>query len=204
MMNIVNSYQEGATNASADQENNEKVEQGAMKKTVYITYLRAGGSACFLVFLFFVFIVGQVLNSGSDVWAAYRTNADFMRSQTENGRISKEEYSRWANDTMLSYFGYEENGFLPQRNFIYIHSIFIGLIVFMKYFQSTLFMCNCWRAGHYLHNLMFENIIRTNMLFFNTNPSGKYFLRYFRKIRFQQRNENIYNLYFRENLEPIF
>lgn len=58
-------------NQEEPKETQELVAKGNIKNSLYWKYFRANGSLSLLVFIFFLYIITQLIMSGSDYWLAF-------------------------------------------------------------------------------------------------------------------------------------
>ncbi|GLV41553.1 uncharacterized protein CBL_06782 [Carabus blaptoides fortunei] len=79
---LISLQSNASTNADEDEEpaeTQELMEKGSMSGSVYLQYLRAGGSVSFLLFLLLSLLVAQLASSGADYWVTYWTNQEETR-----------------------------------------------------------------------------------------------------------------------------
>ena len=55
-----------------------------------------------------------------------------------------------------------------------VYAVMILVTVIIHFVRGVAFYFVCINASRTLHNGMFSNILRTPVLFFDTNPSGKF------------------------------
>lgn len=66
-----------------------------------------------------------------------------------------------------------ESDLLPTLTYIYIYSAIVFSIFIVGLTRSFVYYNCCMRSSERLHNSAFSALIRTDMHFFDTNPSGR-------------------------------
>lgn len=159
-----------------DTEEEEVIETGQHWAKVYWSYLRAGGTICFLIFFWIIVIVSQTATSGADYWVGYWTNMETIRSDinTSHTKVVDEQYEVLLNNSLISkVVHFEGDGLIPTLDAIYIYTFVIVACILLCLLRNYLFTSICMSASRSIHNSMFANLLQTTMYFFNTNPSGK-------------------------------
>ncbi|XP_051154764.1 probable multidrug resistance-associated protein lethal(2)03659 isoform X2 [Leptopilina boulardi] len=136
---------------------------GRISGKVYFSYFKAVGSWCFVIMMFVISILNQVVASGGDYFVAVWVNVEekLNKSIILNGR----------NDDGFDRYWYIE-----------IYGILILLTIIMVFVQVFVFYEMCMRASQRLHASMFSRIIRATMAFFHNNPSGRILNRFSKDI----------------------
>ncbi|XP_060850029.1 probable multidrug resistance-associated protein lethal(2)03659 isoform X2 [Rhopalosiphum padi] len=140
---------------------------GSVSKSVYSSYLFAGGSDCKILFFFIICIFTQVLASGGDFWMTYWVNLEehvFYRIKTVTAYDTKTTDD--PSTTLLWWSISRKTCFVV---FIILTLFMIAAIII----RSITFVSVCMKSSTILHNKMFSAITRATMYFFNTNSSGR-------------------------------
>ncbi|KAB0798124.1 hypothetical protein PPYR_09117 [Photinus pyralis] len=165
------------------QETQELVEKGAISSSLYLEYVRAGGPIVLLLFCLFMLIISQVANNSTDIWLSKWTNAKEKHSllavpvETLVSTIPPNlvlkirdnntmEQSHSTTTTMV------ENVY-SDSTYMYVYSVLILSSMLLTTLRSMLFFKICINASKNLHNIMFSNVLKAKMRFFDTNPSGR-------------------------------
>ncbi|XP_031356890.1 probable multidrug resistance-associated protein lethal(2)03659 isoform X2 [Photinus pyralis] len=134
----------------------EQTTSGAVASSVYKTYFSAGShwsTSCFVIALF---VIAQVLASGSDYFIAYWVNLN----QVQTSSVS-----------------------MPINIFIYIYTtIIFGVIVFVIAAMVTLHSL-CMESSTGLHNAMFTSVLGSPLKFFHLNHSGRILNRFSKDLQ---------------------
>lgn len=150
---------------------------GAVGIKIYLKYFRAGGSIFTLFILLLINIAAQMLYSGSDYWLKIWTNGEELK-----GKQMQEALSR-----NLSFEDYTSK-YLPPGAYLdptvnaYIYTGLVAGSFVLSLVRTMLFFWICMRASVTLHNQMFSSIIRSPMVFFDTNPVGRILNRFARDM----------------------
>ncbi|XP_043470090.1 probable multidrug resistance-associated protein lethal(2)03659 [Leptopilina heterotoma] len=135
---------------------------GRIAGKVYFSYFKAVNSWCFVIMMFVVSILNQVVASGGDFFVAIWVNVEEKLNRTVILGDRSDEFDRYW--------------------YIEIYGILILLTIIMVYVQVFVFYEMCMRASQRLHASMFSRIIRGTMHFFHTNPSGRILNRFSKDI----------------------
>lgn len=76
----------------------------------------------------------------------------------------------------------DQKDILPQDHYMYIYSVIVASIFIIALIRSYTFYTICMRCSQRLHDLVFGALIRANMRFFDTNPSGRILNRFSKDI----------------------
>ncbi|KAF5273604.1 hypothetical protein FQR65_LT04603 [Abscondita terminalis] len=120
-----------------------------------IDYASACGSKVMIVVVVFLFILVQLLFTGSLYFITYWVNYE----RTLNGNIT--------------YNVIEENNVTPRSYFIIVYTVFIVVLFLMTLLRNTVLFNFCMRTSTHLHDSMFQNIVYATMRFFNNNSAGR-------------------------------
>lgn len=151
--------------------------RGKISSKVYKEYLHHGGNYFILFVLLLFFIISQVATTGNDYWVSYWTNLEDLRQHedTANADQINKKYMNMRNDSFLaSIFTLNSDGLLSKIDAIYVYTFCIIVCTVTIMFRSFLFMKVCMNSSNNLHNIMFSNLLRARMSFFNKNSSGKH------------------------------
>lgn len=135
---------------------NEAMETGTVKLSVYSQYLRAMGWG-YTVMVFLVYFIQNVAFIGQNLWLSDWTNdaVDYYNMT----------YPNWKRDTRVGVFG--------------VLGVAQGVFVFI----GTLLLANASvDASRILHSRLLHNILRVPMIFFDTTPIGRVVNRFAKDI----------------------
>uniref|UniRef100_A0A8C2XRX4 Uncharacterized protein n=1 Tax=Cyclopterus lumpus TaxID=8103 RepID=A0A8C2XRX4_CYCLU len=135
---------------------NETMETGKVKFSVYLQYLRAMGWG-YTVMVFLVYFTQNVAFIGQNLWLSDWTNdaVDYYNMT----------YPNWKRDTRVGVFG--------------VLGVAQGVFVFI----GTLLLANASvDASRILHSRLLNNILRVPMIFFDTTPIGRVVNRFAKDI----------------------
>jgi len=138
-------------------ETHEITMKGRMSRKVFFAYFKASKKPFIIALMMLIFIVNQIVASGSDYFVAFWVNI---------------ESSSW-HETSNSTTEFLWNGPLSRDYMIYIYSTMIAIIVLLWQFQTIIYFSVCMWSSINLHSAMFRSILRTTMYFYNTNPTGR-------------------------------
>ncbi|XP_065897571.1 ATP-binding cassette sub-family C member 4-like [Dysidea avara] len=130
---------------------------GTISNKTYFTYLRAGGNTLLVFILIAVYFVSQ----GSIV----ATNWWLSKWASESGSCSPQLENVTYNNA--------RNFDLTTHQWIGIFGAILGGAIFIALFKSIFAYVICLNASRNLHNKMFKSVLRTAILFFDTNPVGR-------------------------------
>ncbi|KAB0792826.1 hypothetical protein PPYR_14785 [Photinus pyralis] len=129
---------------------------GAVASSVYKTYFSAGSHWSISCFVIALFVIVQVLASGSDYFIAYWVNLNQVQASSAN---------------------------MPINIFIYIYTtIIFGVIVFVIAAMVTLHSL-CMESSTGLHNAMFTSVLGSPLKFFHLNHSGRILNRFSKDLQ---------------------
>ncbi|XP_048361642.1 ATP-binding cassette sub-family C member 2 [Sphaerodactylus townsendi] len=136
---------------------NEAVETGKVKFTVYLQYLRAVGSG-FSIGVFIAYLGQYVASAGSSLWLSDWTNDALQISENET-------YSATQRDMRVGVYG----------------ALGVGQAIFLVV-GSFVASRGAIRASRILHKQLLSNILRAPMSFFDTTPTGRIVNRFAKDI----------------------
>ncbi|KAI8123562.1 putative multidrug resistance-associated protein lethal(2)03659 [Lucilia cuprina] len=142
---------------------------GSVKLDTYLTYFKALNNTCFFItvtalFICTRFMLNNLKINNATISAANTNATDFIvNNSTERSAYDSHTDERY-------------------------HLVLMYLIILMAtivvYILRTFgFYRMCLQISLHLHDLLFRAIIRTSMLFFNTNPSGRILNRFSKDVR---------------------
>lgn len=143
--------------------NVEASSKGKLKQSVYIEYFRSGANLCVAFVIGVLFLLAQIAASVIDWWMAYWTTQEELRvfyDGKNNSALGDEDHFRLEQ-------------ILSTNTYLYIYTSIVTTLFVVTIIRSFAFYRYCMRCSSNLHNSMFNSIIRTNMHFFHTNPSGR-------------------------------
>eukprot|EP00102_Acyrthosiphon_pisum_P020913 XP_016658123.1 PREDICTED: multidrug resistance-associated protein 4 isoform X2 [Acyrthosiphon pisum] len=145
-----------------------KISSIQSSKNIFRSYILAGGSTPNILFCIFMYIFTQVLTTSGDFWLSIWVNHEVYEyhkllntSYSNNTSVSRDSNSA---SLLLSNF---------QRHYVMIYVILMVSLIVTAIIRSAVFVNITTKASIYLHNQMFNSIIRTAMFFFNTNSTGQ-------------------------------
>jgi ATP-binding cassette subfamily C (CFTR/MRP) protein 4 len=139
---------------------------GTISFMTYIQYFVAGGGYIFTVFLFILYVINEGILVSTDWWIADWADCDVLSLNfTDNN-------STHATCNLTT----------QQRTGIYF--TFVAFVWFISLFRNFLFFFLALRSARVLHNRMFSSILRSPVLFFDTNPIGRVLNRFSKDIGF--------------------
>lgn len=131
--------------------------KGHMSRKVFFAYFKASKKPFMIALMMLIFIVNQIIASGSDFFVAFWVNI---------------ESSSWheTNNSMSEFLW---NGPLSRDYMIYMYSTMIAIIILLWQFQTIIYFSVCMWSSVNLHSAMFRSILRATMYFYNMNPAGR-------------------------------
>ncbi|KPI96267.1 putative multidrug resistance-associated protein lethal(2)03659 [Papilio xuthus] len=152
--------------------------KGTVDSSVYMAYVKSGGSAFSMVCLFSLFVCAQLFYSSTDVWMKEWVNLEesnniYYRNKTQENLTSPDL------DTMQNPFNYLQ---LSREQCIYIYAALIGVCIVFTWNKLVVFYNTCIKASINLHDSMFRGVSNAPMWFFHHNPSGRILNRFSKDI----------------------
>ncbi|XP_014611630.1 PREDICTED: multidrug resistance-associated protein 4 [Polistes canadensis] len=168
---------EASSACTDDEEENENVEtlnnglegtsRGVIKGSIFIRYFQDGANLFLALTVLFLIILTQCVASLNDYFIPILVTA--------------EETLHYRNEKL----NFTEENAEPRRindTYIYIYTgIVLGIFV-IGITRSLIFYKMCMLCSQRLYDMTFSALIRTNMRFFDTNPSGRILNRFSKDI----------------------
>ncbi|XP_048004217.1 probable multidrug resistance-associated protein lethal(2)03659 isoform X1 [Leguminivora glycinivorella] len=143
--------------------------KGSVDNSVYISYIKSGGSKWSMTLMFTCFLLAQVFYSSTDIWLKEWVNMEEANSAAT--AAAKNQTSPSAAPAFTEVSG---NVFHLTRNqCVYVYASLIGICIFFTWNKLVLFYNTCIRASITLHDTMFRGVTNAPMWFFHHNPSGR-------------------------------
>ncbi|XP_026805619.1 probable multidrug resistance-associated protein lethal(2)03659 isoform X1 [Rhopalosiphum maidis] len=139
---------------------------GNVSRSIYLSYISAGGNAFTIAFLLFICIFTQILGTGGDYWISYWVNLEdnvFRNTESKSMNISNFITGALFDTPMV----------ISREFCVIIYSIINIALLVVIVIRCAMFVSVLMSASMNLHNNMFNAIIRATIYFFNTNPSGR-------------------------------
>ncbi|XP_022172982.1 multidrug resistance-associated protein 4-like isoform X2 [Myzus persicae] len=159
-------------------------------KSIFTSYVMAGGRIHNILLGIFFCIFTQVLTTSGDFWLSIWVNQEEFKYHkllnisccSNNTSATRDKYS---SSLLISKF---------QRYFLMIYVLLTIFLIVSVIIRSAIFVKMTTNASINLHNQMFYSIIRTPMFFFNTNTSGQILNRFSKDM--SAVDKNLPNIYF--------
>ncbi|XP_057334272.1 ATP-binding cassette sub-family C member 4-like [Microplitis mediator] len=181
LMNNKNFEDSNANNALPD----EVMGTGFISKEIYFRYFREGGGIIGVTLLAFMFIVTTTASIGVDQWMTYWTTLETFRPCIHSSggfcQGAEHESKSLVNNTIFAPL-LDADGLLPTNTAVYIYLTLLITFVTLSMSRCYFLILVGMRAARRLHNLMFANVLRATMYFFNTNPSGRLLNRFSKDV----------------------
>ncbi|XP_057334744.1 ATP-binding cassette sub-family C member 4-like [Microplitis mediator] len=158
---------------------------GFISKEIYFRYFREGGGIIGVTLLAFMFIVTTTASIGVDQWMTYWTTLETFRPCIHSSggfcQSAEHESKSLVNNTIFTPL-LDADGLLPTNTAVYIYLTLLITFVTLSMSRCYFLILVGMRAARRLHNLMFANVLRATMYFFNTNPSGRLLNRFSKDV----------------------
>ncbi|XP_065916533.1 ATP-binding cassette sub-family C member 4-like isoform X2 [Dysidea avara] len=129
---------------------------GTISNRTYFKYIQEGGNTLITIIFILMFILAECSIVAADWWLSeWATQDGSCSPQVENISFNTSTFD------------------LTTHQRIGIYGGIIGVTIFIVLLRAILAFLICLAAARNLHNKMFESILRTQMLFFDTNPVGR-------------------------------
>ncbi|KPJ19664.1 putative multidrug resistance-associated protein lethal(2)03659 [Papilio machaon] len=156
--------------------------KGTIDSSVYLAYVKSGGSAFSMVCLFSLFICAQLFYSSTDVWMKEWVNLEesnniYYRNMTQGNLTSNLTFPDV--DTIQNPSNYLQ---LSREQCIYIYGALIVVCIVFTWNKLVVFYNICIKASINLHDSMFRGVTNAPMWFFHHNPSGRILNRFSKDI----------------------
>ncbi|XP_013177157.1 PREDICTED: probable multidrug resistance-associated protein lethal(2)03659 isoform X1 [Papilio xuthus] len=150
----------------------ESQNKGSVDSSVYLAYIKSGGSVASMLLLFALFLLAQVFYSSCDVWLKEWVNLEEKNSAYNSVRRNYTNASSAApppdfQDIPDNYFH------LTRNECVYIYGSLIAICIFFTGNKLIVFYNTCIKASITLHDNMFRGVTNAPMWFFHHNPSGR-------------------------------
>ncbi|NP_001296082.1 probable multidrug resistance-associated protein lethal(2)03659 [Plutella xylostella] len=134
---------------------------GNLKWEVFARYLVSVDSWAIVALTLTAMLITQGAASSTDYWLSFWTNqVDGYIQDLPDGEEP---------DPSLG----TQTGILLTGQYVYIYGALVLTIIVMSFMRLFGFVTMTMRAAANIHDLMFRNLIRATMRFFDTNPSGR-------------------------------
>lgn len=156
----------------------EESSKGKIKGSILFKYFLAGGNWFFIFTVCLLYILTQLLASGTDYWVSYWVNVIEMYNGTNNGTNNKtnNETSEVASGSFIPIVQ------LSTELCLIIYGIGIITLFAIGLSRSMLFYKLAMLSSKKLHKMMFNSVVGATMRFFDTNPSGRILNRFSKDI----------------------
>ncbi|KAG5889081.1 hypothetical protein JTB14_004925 [Gonioctena quinquepunctata] len=160
---------------------------GGITWHVYKSYIKAGGNPIKVVLISLIFILSQVLESSAEYFVTFWVNTlQWLSQKNGTDTVLLENGSTVIQELPLSmdnsYEDWPLTFLFTSENTIIYYSVLIVTLIITVFLRSVSFYRWCLTASTRLHNKMFNNIVYSPMIFFNTNPSGRILNRFSKDI----------------------
>lgn len=164
---------EANENVHEVQKNVEESSKGKIKGNVGINYLRAGGSACKIIFVALLFLITQAIASMSDYFVGFWTHQEEMRKYYSSDSSLSDNNVTSSDDLSAENNLYDEETLFESNLLVYIGGVLIIALFVIAIIRSIFFYTITIGASKQLHKMAFSGIVSTSMRFFDLNPSGR-------------------------------
>ncbi|KAF5306629.1 hypothetical protein FQA39_LY08818 [Lamprigera yunnana] len=139
---------------------------GTVTFSIYKDYFIASGSCALVLVVILLFILSQLVLSGSSYFMTYWVNLEQTLSQNSShyNDTCKVENNEW------------------RTNFIYIYTGITITLFVLTVLRNTLSVNVCMKSSIHLHDTMFDSVARASMKFFNSNSTGRILNRFTKDI----------------------
>ncbi|XP_073965397.1 LOW QUALITY PROTEIN: probable multidrug resistance-associated protein lethal(2)03659 [Choristoneura fumiferana] len=145
--------------------------KGSVDNSVYIAYIKSGGSRWSMTLMFALFVLAQVFYSSTDIWLKEWVN---MEEANSAAVIAIRNNTPGAPPPVVDFTSVKGNLFNLSRNqCVYVYASLIGTCILFTWNKLVLFYNTCIRASVALHDTMFRGVTNAPMWFFHHNPSGR-------------------------------
>ncbi|CAF1585142.1 unnamed protein product, partial [Adineta steineri] len=158
--------------------NIETKEEGTVKWSVYVSYLRAGIGVCIgMLLILVVFSAQQATSIYVNWWLAEWSNDEGHRhhvyTNCTNVIDEKTNKIRLMNETEWN---------VHRHNRFYTFCGIVGALFLITILRAIIAEFICLNAGRVLHNKMFRRLIRCPIQFFDLNPVGRILNRFAKDV----------------------
>lgn len=154
----------------AEQMNLEMTSKGQVQGSLFLRYLKSGGSNALIFIIFSLFLMTQLLASVFDWFVSYWTRQEALRTLYNSGNATT------TRDLTI------DPPILSTEVCLYIQGTLVLCLFLVGIFRALSFYSACIRASQNLHGDMFTSLVSAKMRFFDTNPSGRILNRFSKDI----------------------
>ncbi|XP_078667891.1 ATP-binding cassette sub-family C member 4-like isoform X1 [Branchiostoma floridae x Branchiostoma belcheri] len=164
VVDAVDTIDDEPTGDTAPEEPDEDRFEGSVSLRVYWDYLTAGFGKFGLLLSLVLNIVYQGSYVFTDWWLAHwaAKEEEYLNTRTNNSSAQNISEKETITPTVV------DSSF-----YLYVFTGVTVAVVVLSTVRTLFMFYNCIMASHNLHNSMFHAIIRTPILFFDTNPVGR-------------------------------
>ncbi|XP_072948487.1 probable multidrug resistance-associated protein lethal(2)03659 [Epargyreus clarus] len=148
----------------------EAQQKGSVDNSVYMEYIKSGGSRWSMTLLIVLFILAQVFYSACDVWLKEWVNLE----EANSANIRNASMAPQNATPPISFVDLPSNHFnLTREQCVYIYGSLIAICIFFTWNKLVVFYNTCIKASITLHDTMFRGVTNAPMWFYHHNPSGR-------------------------------
>ncbi|XP_026734455.1 probable multidrug resistance-associated protein lethal(2)03659 isoform X2 [Trichoplusia ni] len=145
----------------------ESQKKGSVDNSVYVSYIRSGGSTLSMALLILLFLLAQLFYSSTDVWLKEWVNLEESKSALKASNTNSTAPPVLFEDIPSNRFH------LTRDQCLYIYGGLIATCIVFTWNKLVIFYNTCIRASVSLHDNMFRGVTSAPMWFFHHNPSGR-------------------------------
>ncbi|CAB3257407.1 unnamed protein product [Arctia plantaginis] len=150
----------------------ENQKKGSVDNSVYVAYIRSGGSTLSMMLLILLFLLAQLFYSSTDVWLKEWVNLEEANSAAVVANKNKTEAGGAAPAVVFQ--DLSSNHFhLTREQCLYMYGGLIVVCIIFTWNKLVVFYNTCINASVALHDDMFRGVTSAPMWFFHHNPSGR-------------------------------
>ncbi|XP_075988681.1 putative multidrug resistance-associated protein lethal(2)03659 [Anticarsia gemmatalis] len=150
----------------------ESQKKGSVDNSVYVSYIRSGGSAFSMALLIVLFLLAQLFYSSTDVWLKEWVNMEEANSAAIASQKNVTAAGGTAQDVIFQ--DLPTNHFhLTREQCLYMYGALIVVCIIFTWNKLVVFYNTCINASVALHDHMFRGVTSAPMWFFHHNPSGR-------------------------------
>lgn len=150
----------------------ESQKKGSVDNSVYIAYIRSGGSTLSMAVLFILFLLAQIFYSSTDVWLKEWVNIEEANSAAISVQKNITAYGGNATDVIFNELS-SNHLHLTREQCLYMYGALIAVCILFTWNKLVVFYNTCISASVALHDHMFRGVTSAPMWFFHHNPSGR-------------------------------
>ncbi|XP_060851388.1 probable multidrug resistance-associated protein lethal(2)03659 [Rhopalosiphum padi] len=148
---------------------------GKVSRSIYLSYISAGGNAFKILFLLFICIFTQMLGTGGDYWISYWVNLEdnvFRNTESKSTNTSN----------FMTYVTSGSSWVISRQCCVIVYTVINVAMIIVVFIRCATFVSVFIGTSMNLHTNMFNAITRATMYFFNTNSSGRILNRFTKDI----------------------